>query len=258
MSTTEFLPSPLPVGAMHVNAIPPQIGVPLNCICVVCDFSVAFLTHNERTTPRLHLTVGDVYWCRKEERKFISIIPNSLTTAQLLCKQMICVRSNGGRLQITIFTPSFDIAVFSFDSHKSNLASKLSIHPCLLHGVFQEFAGCVVFALFDGILMLRVYALYGKIRQFAFLCVFVEVSRVINQTKQVFSDNDRGAFVFSVYSFFLTLVAHKLLTFTLFKGCHAIADMQRLGDQIESFKASEEIVFSTIDTTWESRTYTDV
>ncbi|KAG7090301.1 hypothetical protein E1B28_011899 [Marasmius oreades] len=71
-----------------------------------------------------------------------------------------------------------DVAIFSFESHRSTVASKLSMHVCLLHCIFKASAGIVIFSLFHAILTLRVYALYDRSRRLAFLFGSVGVSRL--------------------------------------------------------------------------------
>ncbi|KAF9261738.1 hypothetical protein L218DRAFT_961233 [Marasmius fiardii PR-910] len=274
----------------------------------------------------LSLTATDIYWCRREEKAFFSAIPKNLSTVPLL--YLSC-------RYLTFIFHLIDIFVFSSEHHKTAIASKFSLHHCLLYTAFQQSTICVVFVLLHVILTMRVYALYGKSRGlgflFGFLCslriivgfydlgIKVRLSRIdpmavfdhfcfpkrsfpkdfgiaffflIEMTTQVSlcwltlrktmglkdgwsfkassvgSVLNRDALIFPI-SIFVLLVA--ILKFQPVKaslfifpcliavpsclGCHAIVDMQRLGDQL-STKDSEGIVFSTVDSAWDSRTHT--
>ncbi|KAF9258488.1 hypothetical protein L218DRAFT_948341 [Marasmius fiardii PR-910] len=209
----------------------------------------------------LTLTIGGIFLCRREEKKFLSIY----------------------------ITLVFQI----FDSHKATIASKLSMHPCLLHAVWKALTGHIVFSLLDAILSLRAASR-------ALIGIYDITSRITNGTanqglvtnwfdhlcfpKRSFpKDPAIACFMVLELSLQFTLgcltlrktmhlegvwslkAAHSRRTNYPFKyhrtmvavasylGCHAIVGMHRLGDPSAS-KPSDEIVFSTFDSTWDSRT----
>ncbi|KAF9258485.1 hypothetical protein L218DRAFT_948336 [Marasmius fiardii PR-910] len=255
----------------------------------------------------LALTIGDIFLCRREEKKFLSTVLEDTKIAQVL--YILC-------RYITLIFQILDVAIFSFDSHKSAIASKLFMHPCLFHGVFHALTIYVVFSLLHAILSLRVYALYGRSLRAAFLFGLVAVVRVLIGIYDIasrlkdgignhalvaewfdhlcfptrsFRTDPRivvgaGVTVYSVLphsekdhafgggmvipGFFSELGVEQrrtdrplecnwtMIAVTSYLGCHAIVGMHRLGD-LPSSKASDEVVFSTVNTTWDSQTHID-
>ncbi|KAF9258514.1 hypothetical protein L218DRAFT_948362 [Marasmius fiardii PR-910] len=219
----------------------------------------------------LSLTIGDIWWCRREERKFIS------TYSTLI-------------IQI-------------FDAHRAVVAAKLSMHACLLYTLFKAIAALVGTGLaFTTLEEYRtnlqsgplVYALYDKSLRLAFLFGFSQEYKlgllIITQYLSgsiisVFQDQPfpRVHAVLSHFEkdvalerqvvfqdTFVILVAvitarpantylfifPTLIAVTSCLACHAVVDIHRLGDQSPS-KVSEEMVFTTIGTTWDSQTHID-
>ncbi|KAF9258486.1 hypothetical protein L218DRAFT_1064814 [Marasmius fiardii PR-910] len=233
----------------------------------------------------LAITIGDIFLCRREEKKFLSTILEDTNIAQVL--YILC-------RYITLSSQVLEVVIFSFDSHTLAIASRLSMHPCLLHAVFKALTGYLVFALLHAILSLRVYALYGRSIRAAFLFGLIAVMRVFTGAYDIASrirDGignhalvvGAGVTVYSVLphsekdhafgggmvipGFFSELGVEQrrtdrplecnwtMIAVTSYLGCHAIVGMHRLGDP--SSKASDEDLFSTVNTTWDSQTHVD-
>ncbi|ESK92813.1 hypothetical protein Moror_9145 [Moniliophthora roreri MCA 2997] len=115
----------------------------------------------------LSLTFSDMYFTRKEERALVWRYPSQITTVKAL---YLLSRYMGLACQLYNFSLS---ATWRHRYHPE----PVPLHICASYAAFKGFACCGLLATLHIILMLRVYALYGKSLKIGIILILIYALR---------------------------------------------------------------------------------
>ncbi|KAF9258487.1 hypothetical protein L218DRAFT_948340 [Marasmius fiardii PR-910] len=244
----------------------------------------------------LTLTIGGIFLCRREEKRFLSTNPKNLTLAQLL---YLSCRNSIQTIHAALFSPRYiqdahfirrvltatcDISpscVYDTTSRikhgavNDDLITKMDGHLCFTRRSFPRDPAVVTVILLEmvtqftlGYLTLkktmhlegswtfRAPSLGSVLNRDALIIPSSIIgASIVERLRNWFLEPSSAALLISVMMIKPGLVfVRAMIAVTSFLGCHAIVGMHRLEDPSSS-KTSDEIVFSTVDATWDSRTH---